>query len=312
MQEVFRHYGVEHFATWSDTKAAVVERFNRTLKSRLWQYFSANQTNIYVDVLDRVLAAYNNSYHRSIGMTPVQASEKRNEQLVWSRLYANDTGGGGGGDGRGGVVANKRGDEEAPGRAPPRSLNVRYGPTRTSHLRRLGAPPRLVEQPVALLRKGAMVRISNVKGVFEKGYVPNWSEEDFRIREVLRADARGERFRPRVIYKLEDRAGEPIKGSWYREELQSINSNRYLIERIIRKRRRLQPQEQVAPLRGNSEENTSSRSLPTREEIEEVLVKWKGWPTKFNTWIPADDLQRITPNFCAAAAAASSAESLSS
>ena len=111
-----------------------------------------------------------------------------------------------------------------------------------------------------------MVRISKVKGQFEKGYLPNWSEEDFRIRQVREADPRGEGFRPRVIYELEDRGGEPIKGSWYREELQPISRNRYLIERIIRKR---------------------------KHPRSEILVKWQGWPTKFNTWIPSDDVEHI-------------------
>ena len=89
VQSVFQSYAVEHFTTWSDKKAAVVERFNRTLKSRLWQYFSAHPEvgTHYLDVLPDLVLAYNNTYHRAIGMTPDQASKRVNEQRVWTRLY---------------------------------------------------------------------------------------------------------------------------------------------------------------------------------------------------------------------------------
>ena len=78
-----------------------------------------------------------------------------------------------------------------------------------------------------------MVRISSVKGAFEKGYLPNWSEEDFRIRDVILAP--GHSPSAKTEFKLEDRSGEPIQGSWYPEELEPISQNRYLVERIIRR-----------------------------------------------------------------------------
>ena len=42
---------------------------------------------------------------------------------------------------------------------------------------------------------------------------------------------------------------------------------------------------------------TTTSSLSQTKEIEEALVKWQGWPTKFNTWVPVDDLQKITTGF---------------
>ena len=53
-QAVFARHKVEHFTTLSDKKAAIVERFNRTLKSRIWQYFSYHQTEKYIDVPRRL------------------------------------------------------------------------------------------------------------------------------------------------------------------------------------------------------------------------------------------------------------------
>ena len=49
VQRYLKEKGVHHFVSHSDKKAAVVERFNRTLKTRIWMYFTANQTTTYVD-----------------------------------------------------------------------------------------------------------------------------------------------------------------------------------------------------------------------------------------------------------------------
>ena len=45
---------IEHFTTWSDMKAALVEQFNRTLKTRMWQYFTKHHTHHYLDVLPQL------------------------------------------------------------------------------------------------------------------------------------------------------------------------------------------------------------------------------------------------------------------
>ena len=121
--------GIHHFASESDQKAAVVERFNRTLKTRIWTYLSAKRTKKWVVALPAILKSYNGSYHRSIGMASNKVTDE-NEDQIWTRLY---------GDG-------------------------------DTYLKRL----RKVED-------GAKVRISRVKGVFDKGYMPNWSREQFTV-----------------------------------------------------------------------------------------------------------------------------------
>ena len=86
----FRRYladiGIRHFSTSSDTKAALVERFNRTLKGRMFKYFTANNTLTYIDVLPRLVQAYNNRKHRIIGMTPSEVTAE-NESTLWKKLY---------------------------------------------------------------------------------------------------------------------------------------------------------------------------------------------------------------------------------
>ena len=72
-QSLFEHHNIKWFATENLTKAQMVERFNRTLKGRMYKYFTANQTKRWVDVLQDLVHNYNTSYHRSIKMTPKEA-----------------------------------------------------------------------------------------------------------------------------------------------------------------------------------------------------------------------------------------------
>ena len=72
VQGFLKREGVHHFVSNSDQKAAVVERFNLTLKSRIWTYFTAHQTRHYLDILPKIVDSYNNTYHRTIGGAPNQ------------------------------------------------------------------------------------------------------------------------------------------------------------------------------------------------------------------------------------------------
>ena len=78
--------GIHHFAFKSDQKAAVVERFNRTLKTRIWTSLSAKRTKTWIDTLPAILTSYNRFYHRSIGMAPNDVS-KEDEDRIWVQLY---------------------------------------------------------------------------------------------------------------------------------------------------------------------------------------------------------------------------------
>ena len=65
----------------------MIERFNRTIKEKMFKYFSANNTRKYVDVLHLLVDPYNNTIQSSIKMTPKEASRKKNENKVWRNLY---------------------------------------------------------------------------------------------------------------------------------------------------------------------------------------------------------------------------------
>ena len=84
-QGLFQENDIKWFETYNTVKAQIVERFNRTLKDRMYKYFTANDTKRGVDVLPDLVYNYNNSYHRSIKMTPVEATE--NPRKAWDNLY---------------------------------------------------------------------------------------------------------------------------------------------------------------------------------------------------------------------------------
>ena len=65
---------IHFFTTNSELKASVVELFNRTLKTRMWKYFTAKNTRVYIDDLQDIVQGYNNFYHRSIGRAPASVS----------------------------------------------------------------------------------------------------------------------------------------------------------------------------------------------------------------------------------------------
>lgn len=57
-------------------KAAVIERFNRTIRAKMFRVFTFRKNKKYIDILDKLVESYNNSYHRSIKTTPNSVFEK--------------------------------------------------------------------------------------------------------------------------------------------------------------------------------------------------------------------------------------------
>jgi hypothetical protein len=100
---------------------------------------------------------------------------------------------------------------------------------------------------------GDKVRISRIKGIFEKGYVPNWSEEIFVVHD--------KKARQPPVYEVKDQLGEVLEGVFYEQELQYVDivDDVYVVEKIV---------------------STRKKKGETR-----YLVKWRGYPDKFNSWV---------------------------
>jgi hypothetical protein len=87
VQSLFRKYGVRHYWTQNtNIKAAICERFNRTLRTRMYRYFTSRNTKRWIDVLPQLIKSYNNTYHRTIGMAPNEVTNE-NAQAVSERMF---------------------------------------------------------------------------------------------------------------------------------------------------------------------------------------------------------------------------------
>ena len=89
-QQYLKKKNIQFCTAKNEPKASVVERMNRTLKSKLYRYFTAVYSLRYVDVLQDLVYSYNNTYHRSIGLAPATVS-LLNVRTVRRKLYGEIT-----------------------------------------------------------------------------------------------------------------------------------------------------------------------------------------------------------------------------
>ncbi|XP_062612992.1 uncharacterized protein LOC134274775 [Saccostrea cucullata] len=112
-------------------------------------------------------------------------------------------------------------------------------------------------------KTGDQVRISKAKRTFEKGYLPNWTTELFTISQRVPG-------RYPYVYRVQDYNGEELEGTFYEKELQQIikKDDVHEVEEILGyKKRRI-----------------------GKKIIQEVKIRWKGYPLSFDSWIPQTDL----------------------
>lgn len=201
-------HNINHYHTFSDKKAAIVERFNRTLKGRMWKKFTELNSQNWLSILDELVEDYNTSYHRTIKTAPNQVTKKNENEIrmLLDRDHNNQS---------------KKRKEKKP------------------------------------LKAGDIVRISKAKGIFDKGYKFNWSEELFKINKILTTKP--------VAYHLEDMAGEALQGCFYDEEVMKTKIPNFArIEKVVARR--------------------------VKNGKKYVRVKWKDYDNKFNSWMLEKDL----------------------
>jgi hypothetical protein len=121
------------------------------------------------------------------------------------------------------------------------------------------------KQPIPKIKKykfnvDEVVRVSKLRETFQRYYSEHWTNELFIIKERSM-----KQYIP--TYSLTDYAGEEIEGVFYESELQRVyvdENTTYNIEKVLRKR--------------------------TRNGRKESLVRWMGWPKKFDSWILTKDI----------------------
>jgi len=99
------------------------------------------------------------------------------------------------------------------------------------------------------------VRLNKKFRQFKKGYLPGWTEEVFVIRSV----------RPGKVttYKVEEWDGTSVEGTFYAQDLQKVaveDDDLFRIHKIVKRKG------------------------------DKVLVRWKGWPVKYDSWVDKKDV----------------------
>jgi hypothetical protein len=199
------------YATNSDLKAQTVERFNRTIKDKMWRIFTEKGNHRWIDILPKLIKSYNNSYHRSIKRTPNQVKHK-DEAEIFLELYK---------------YRKEDGDSS--------TIKINF-------------------------QVGEFVRISNIKGIFDKGYLANFTREIFVIQKIVASNP--------PSFHLQDLNGEEIKGSFYDKELQKVKDldENFEIDKIL-----------------------ESKKINNQKYF---LVSWSGYPSSFNSWVPQSKIEQ--------------------
>lgn len=194
VKKLMEKYEINHYHTFSDMKASIVERWNRTIKEKMWKHFTAQGNYKWLSLLPEIVKKYNSTKHRTTGMRPKDVRQKHV-----------------------GVILKKVNKPAVKSKIPKFQVDDR-------------------------------VRISKYKHVFKKGYLPNWTNEIFRIFAVKPTVP--------VTYILQDMRGEIIKGGFYEQEISmSKTGDTYLVEKVLKRR-------------GNK-----------------VFVRWLGFNRSHDSWI---------------------------
>jgi len=84
--DLLKQHGCKLYNTHSKLKAALAERYVGRVKRVFARLFTHTGKKNWIDYLSSVQDSINNSYNRSIKMTPNQVN-KNNESEVWKNLY---------------------------------------------------------------------------------------------------------------------------------------------------------------------------------------------------------------------------------
>lgn len=89
-KKVMMNLHINHYSTYSKMKASIVERFNRTLLTKLWKYLSLQGTHRWHNGLQSIVSQYNHTKHRTIKCKPVDVN-KDNEESLLNSVYKETT-----------------------------------------------------------------------------------------------------------------------------------------------------------------------------------------------------------------------------
>lgn len=91
LKELLEKYGIKIYSAENEAKSLVCERWNRTIKTKMWKQFTVQGNTKYLDTLLEILKKYNNTRHSSTKMTLTGASKKENQGTVYYGTIFSET-----------------------------------------------------------------------------------------------------------------------------------------------------------------------------------------------------------------------------
>lgn len=82
MQDMLLKRNIKMFSTFTTKKAAIAERFNRSLKNLMWKHFSHSGGHKWIKMLPKLIDQYNNTFHRTIKMKPIDVNRSVERELL--------------------------------------------------------------------------------------------------------------------------------------------------------------------------------------------------------------------------------------
>jgi len=86
---LMKKHNIHKYSTYSTTKSCIIERFNRTIKEKMYREFTARGSHEWVSILQSLINEYNNSKHRTISATPIQADTNPSSVKLKQRQIIN-------------------------------------------------------------------------------------------------------------------------------------------------------------------------------------------------------------------------------
>jgi hypothetical protein len=184
--ELLKKHDILHIANSNPQANGIIERTNYNIKSLIAKYLQNKPNLNQFTVLDKIVDIYNNSYHRSIKMNPIQAynidTEKERKDL--NKIH-ND-------------------------RIRKKEEKDKQGDT-------------LVINRNDKLEKEDMVRISKIQDKkLKKDYINRWSEDYYQISRIIKSKKEGVPIKYKIRDPYTNGKESEYSKKYYREELQKV------------------------------------------------------------------------------------------